>query len=107
MPETIADVRLSAKTTRRFIAPVAIDSEGSCFAGVNTIGQEAPMPDITWNVDDARITLKDHGRLGVTVVLPGQPELPIPPMTLGQWAVPFPGRQVELRYPFDDHRRPG
>jgi hypothetical protein len=55
------------------------------------------MPEITWNVDDARVTLKDFGRLGVTVVVPGHAERPIPPMALGQWPIPFPGRQVELR----------
>jgi hypothetical protein len=55
------------------------------------------MPRIVWRIEDAHLTLVDRERLGVTLQLPGEAPIAIPPLTLGAWPFSFAGRQLELR----------
>jgi hypothetical protein len=55
------------------------------------------MPRIVWRLEDAYITLVDRARLGVTLEVPGQPPLAIPPLVLGAWPFSLGERALELR----------
>jgi hypothetical protein len=56
------------------------------------------MPRITWRIEDANLTLVDGGGyVPVTLELPGQPSISIPPLTLGVWPFSYAGRALELR----------
>src|SRR5258706_2909476 len=55
------------------------------------------MPQIVWRIEDDNLTLTDRERFGVTLQVPGQEPLAIPPLMLGAWPFTFGERRLELR----------
>ena len=55
------------------------------------------MPKILWSIDGQDLVLTDRGTVGISITWPGQPAIPIPSRTLGEWPLAFPQRDVVLR----------